>query len=227
MEKTGAASGTAGKHVSPDGFRLDINALRALSVIAVVGFHFQIPGFAGGFVGVDVFLVITGYLMTAKVLNELKLDRFSPWTFWMMRMRRIFPALAVLTIASVIVGWFVTLPAEYSRHLLQALSALTFLSNFAFKSDSGYFAMAAQTKPLLHTCRSRWNGSSISVCRWSLAWSGGSLCAPCQGSMRWSLLCRSSRPCHWRGVCGQASKMRRDRPSSPCRREPGSRWPAD
>jgi peptidoglycan/LPS O-acetylase OafA/YrhL len=151
MEKTGAASGAAGKHASPDGFRLDINALRALSVIAVVGFHFQIPGFAGGFIGVDVFLVITGYLMTAKVLNELKLDRFSPWTFWMMRMRRIFPALAVLTIASVIVGWFVTLPAEYSRHLLQALSALTFLSNFAFKSDSGYFAMAAQTKPLLHT----------------------------------------------------------------------------
>ena len=151
MEKTGAALGEAGKHAGPDGFRLDINALRALSVIAVVGFHFQIPGFAGGFVGVDVFLVITGYLMTAKVVNELKLGRFSPWTFWMMRMRRIYPALAVLTIVSVIVGWFVTLPAEYLRHLLQALSALTFLSNFAFKSDSGYFAMAAQTKPLLHT----------------------------------------------------------------------------
>ena len=152
MEKTGAAPGAAGKHAcARDGFRLDINALRALSVIAVVGFHFQIPGFAGGFVGVDVFLVITGYLMTAKVLNELKLGRFSPWTFWMMRMRRIYPALAVLTIASVIAGWFVTLPAEYTRHLLQALSALTFLSNFAFKSDSGYFAMAAQTKPLLHT----------------------------------------------------------------------------
>ena len=134
-----------------DAFRLDINALRALSVVAVVGFHFQIPGFAGGFVGVDVFLVITGYLMTTKVLNDLKLGRFSLWTFWMMRMRRIYPALAVLAIASVIVGWFVTLPAEYLRHLLQALSALTFLSNFAFKSDSGYFAMAAQTKPLLHT----------------------------------------------------------------------------
>ncbi|MGY2908287.1 acyltransferase family protein [Bradyrhizobium sp. URHC0002] len=151
MEQAGAAKGAAGKHAGPDGFRLDINALRALSVIAVVGFHFQIPGFAGGFVGVDVFLVITGYLMTTKVLNDLKLGRFSLWTFWMMRMRRIYPALAVLTIASVVVGWFVTLPSEYLRHLLQALSALTFLSNFAFKSDSGYFAMAAQTKPLLHT----------------------------------------------------------------------------
>ena len=151
MEKTGARPTGASKPAIADAFRLDINALRALSVVAVLGFHFKIPGFAGGFVGVDVFLVITGYLMTAKVLNELKLGRFSPWTFWMMRMRRIYPALAVLTIASVIVGWFVTLPAEYLRHLLQALSALTLLSNFAFKSDSGYFAMAAQTKPLLHT----------------------------------------------------------------------------
>jgi peptidoglycan/LPS O-acetylase OafA/YrhL len=151
MEKTGALPTAASTSAIGDAFRLDINALRALSVVAVVGFHFQIPGFAGGFVGVDVFLVITGYLMTAKVLNELKLGRFSPWTFWMMRMRRIYPALAVLTIASVIAGWFVTLPAEYTRHLLQALSALTLLSNFAFKSDSGYFAMAAQTKPLLHT----------------------------------------------------------------------------
>ncbi|UPK06836.1 acyltransferase family protein [Bradyrhizobium sp. 170] len=151
MEKTGAAPGAAGKHASPDGFRLDINALRALSVIAVVGFHFQIPGFAGGFVGVDVFLVITGYLMTTKVLNDLKLGRFSLWGFGMMRMRRIYPALAVAVAASVVIGWFVTLPGEYLKHLLQALSALTFVSNFAFNSDNGYFAMAAQTKPLLHT----------------------------------------------------------------------------
>ena len=136
---------------SPDGFRLDINALRALSVIAVVGFHFRIPGFAGGFVGVDVFLVITGYLMTTKVLNDLRLDRFSLWSFVMMRMRRIYPALAVAVAATVVIGWFVTLPGEYLKHLLQAMSALAFVSNFAFNSDSGYFAMAAQTKPLLHT----------------------------------------------------------------------------
>ena len=151
MGKKGAALGEAGKHASPDGFRLDINALRALSVIAVVGFHFQIPGFAGGFVGVDVFLVITGYLMTTKVLNDLRLGRFSLWAFAMMRMRRIYPALAVAVAASVFIGWFVTLPGEYLKHLLQALSALTFVSNFAFNSDNGYFAMAAQTKPLLHT----------------------------------------------------------------------------
>ena len=141
----------ASKPANRDAFRLDINALRALSVVAVVGFHFQIPGFAGGFAGVDVFLVITGYLMTAKVLNELKLGRFSLWAFGMMRMRRIYPALAVAVAASVVVGWFVTLPGEYLKHLLQALSALAFVSNFAFSSDNGYFAMTAQSKPLLHT----------------------------------------------------------------------------
>jgi peptidoglycan/LPS O-acetylase OafA/YrhL len=139
------------KHVSGDAFRVDINALRALSVIAVVGYHFQIPGFAGGFVGVDVFLVITGYLMTGKVLNDLALGRFSFRSFGMMRMRRIYPALAVMTASSVVAGWFITLPGQYLKHLLQALSALTFVSNFAFDSDNGYFAMAAQTKPLLHT----------------------------------------------------------------------------
>jgi peptidoglycan/LPS O-acetylase OafA/YrhL len=136
---------------SRDAFRLDINALRALSVLAVAGYHFQLPGFAGGFVGVDIFLVITGYLMTGKVLNDLIRDRFSLRTFATMRMRRIYPALAVATTASVVAGWFVTLPGEYQKHLLQALSALTFVSNFAFNSDNGYFAMAAQTKPLLHT----------------------------------------------------------------------------
>jgi peptidoglycan/LPS O-acetylase OafA/YrhL len=141
----------ANKLANQDAFRLDINALRALSVVAVVGFHFQIPGFVGGFVGVDVFLVITGYLMTAKVLNELKLGRFSLWAFGMMRMRRIYPALAVAVTASVIIGWFLTLPGEYQKHLLQALSSLAFVSNFAFSSDSGYFALAAQSKPLLHT----------------------------------------------------------------------------
>ena len=151
MGNLGAAPGAAGRHASADGFRLDINALRALSVIAVVGFHLQIPGFAAGFVGVDVFLVITGYLMTTKVLNDLRLDRFSLWSFVMMRMRRIYPALAVAVAATVVIGWFVTLPGEYLKHLLQALSALTFVSNFAFSSDNGYFAMAAQTKPLLHT----------------------------------------------------------------------------
>ncbi|MBI5260244.1 MAG: acyltransferase [Bradyrhizobium sp.] len=151
MADSGAVLAATSKHQSAESFRLDINALRALSVVAVVGYHLQIPGFAGGFVGVDIFLVITGYLMTGKVLKDLAAGRFSYFNFGMLRMRRIYPALAVATAATLAIGWFVTLPGEYLKHLLQALSALTFVSNFAFNSDSGYFARAAQTKPLLHT----------------------------------------------------------------------------
>lgn len=151
MEQAVAAAKATGAPANRDAFRRDINALRAFSVIAVVGYHLQIPGFAGGFVGVDIFLVITGYLMTGKVLNDLALGRFSFLTFCVMRMRRIYPALVVMIAASIVIGWFVTLSNEYLKHLLQALSALVFQSNFAFNNDNGYFAMAAQTKPLLHT----------------------------------------------------------------------------
>src|SRR5690349_10743744 len=118
-------------------FRTDINALRALSVIEVVGYHLQIGGFAGGFAGVDMFLVITGYLMAVKVMRDLAKDRFTFTDFMATRARRIFPALAVVVAATVIADSLVTLPREYEKHLLQALSALTFVSNFAF--DYGYF----------------------------------------------------------------------------------------
>ena len=132
-------------------FRYDINALRAFSVVAVLGFHAKVPGFAGGFVGVDVFFLITGYLMTGIVLRDLEKQCFSFWSFALNRMRRIYPALAVVVIVSAVAGWFLTLPGEYIRHLRQASYALAALSNFAFDADNGYFASAAQTKPLLHT----------------------------------------------------------------------------
>lgn len=132
-------------------FRLDINALRAASVLAVLGYHLRVPGFAGGFVGVDVFFVITGYLMTRIVVADLVAQRFSLVSFGMMRIRRLFPALAVVIASSIVAGWFFSLPGEYQRHLRQACFALLSLSNFAFDADSGYFAAPAQTKPLLHT----------------------------------------------------------------------------
>jgi peptidoglycan/LPS O-acetylase OafA/YrhL len=144
-------SGSPISHNDGSAFRSDINALRALSVLAVLGYHLQIPGFRGGFIGVDVFLVITGYLMTDKVLTGLQAGHFSIREFWFMRFRRIYPALAAVTILSAVAGWFVTLPGEYLRHLRQASYALVFLSNFAFDNDHGYFALPAQTKPLLHT----------------------------------------------------------------------------
>ncbi|MGN6412007.1 MAG: acyltransferase family protein [Nitrobacter sp.] len=134
-----------------DIFRKDINALRALAVTSVVGFHLHLSGFGGGFVGVDSFLVITGYLMGLKVVRSLISDRFSLVAFWTARMRRIYPALAVVVILTVIAGWFFMLPVQFFKHLLQSLSALAFVSNFAFSFDSGYFSAPAQTKALLHT----------------------------------------------------------------------------
>lgn len=195
---THATAHTANLAVSRH-FRLDINALRAASVLAVLGYHFHIPGFAGGFVGVDVFFVITGYLMTRIVVADLAADRFSVSGFGMMRIRRLFPALVVVIAASIAAGWFVSLPGEYQRHLRQACLALLSLSNFAFDADSGYFAAPAQTKPLLHTWSLGvewqfyiWMPVIASVI-WRKAWTSkprldvllGAFCSFALASLRW------------------------------------------
>ena len=132
-------------------FRYDINALRAWAVISVIGFHFQIGGFANGFIGVDIFLVISGFLIGTQALQKLKVGNFLVGQFLQMRLRRIFPALYFLVLASVALGWQFSLPSEYLQQLRLAMSALAFVSNIAFSNDIGYFSAAAQTKPLLHT----------------------------------------------------------------------------
>jgi len=132
-------------------FRHDINALRALAVVMVIGFHFQVAGFGNGFIGVDIFLVLSGFLVGSQALQRLKHGEFSLSNFLEMRLRRIVPALFVVVMATVLLGWHFSLPNEYLRQLRQALSAMAFVSNIAFSSESGYFAAAAQSKPLLHT----------------------------------------------------------------------------
>lgn len=132
-------------------FRQDINALRAWAVLAVVGYHFQLPGFAGGFVGVDIFFLISGYLITGQALSQMQESKFSLSGFWLSRLRRIFPALFVMTVGAVALGWAFTMPGEYMKHIRQALSALAFVSNLTLDGERGYFDAAAQTKPLLHT----------------------------------------------------------------------------
>ena len=132
-------------------FRRDINALRAWAVVAVVGFHFHVPGFASGFVGVDIFFVLSGYLMTGQVLAQLQGKRFSLARFWTSRLRRIFPALLPVLLASIALGWWLSMPGEFLRHTRQMLFATTFASNIPFGDQRGYFDAAAHTKPLLHT----------------------------------------------------------------------------
>ncbi|MDH2240511.1 acyltransferase [Pseudomonas sp. GD03909] len=132
-------------------FRADINGLRAWAVVAVVLYHFGIYGASGGYVGVDVFFVISGYLMTGIIVRGLERGEFSLWSFYLSRGRRIIPALVVAGLAVLALGWFLLMPKEYQvlgRHVRESLF---FTSNIQYLSESGYFDSDAHEKWLLHT----------------------------------------------------------------------------
>ena len=135
----------------PSDFRPDINGLRTWAVLAVVLYHFHVPGFNGGFVGVDVFFVISGYLMTGIVVRGLDQDRFSLIGFYLARARRILPALLVLCASLLALGWFFLLPPDYKLLGTHAVTAITFWSNFRFLDEAGYFDSSSNEKWLLHT----------------------------------------------------------------------------
>lgn len=134
-------------------FRDDINGLRAWAVVAVVLYHFGIPGFGGGFVGVDVFFVISGFLMTGIVVGGLERNGadFSVLSFYFARARRIFPALIALCAVLLAAGWWLLLQPDYQRLGSDAVFSLLFLSNFKFWREAGYFDFASHEKLLLHT----------------------------------------------------------------------------
>jgi peptidoglycan/LPS O-acetylase OafA/YrhL len=135
------------RHVS---YRPDIDGLRAIAVLSVVFCHAGV-GLPGGYVGVDVFFVISGYLITSLILKELKQETFSLADFWERRIRRILPALVAVTIAALLAGWFLLMPEAYAS-LGKSVAALALLiSNVQFWRDTGYFEAAAEEKPLLHT----------------------------------------------------------------------------
>lgn len=132
-------------------FRKDINGLRAVAVVLVVLFHFGVIGMEGGFLGVDVFFVISGFLMTGIILGRMEQGRFSLIGFYLDRCRRIVPALGVLCVVLAVVGWFLLLPRDYEELGTQILASLTFLSNMLFWKQDGYFEQASHDKWLLHT----------------------------------------------------------------------------
>lgn len=133
------------------GFRLDINGLRALAVIAVVLYHFEIPGFTGGFIGVDVFFVISGFLMTGIVIKGLEQQTFSHIDFYVARAYRIGPALAAMCAVLLGLGWLFLLPPDYKKLSSHIVYSLAFASNIEYWLESGYFAAASHEKWLLHT----------------------------------------------------------------------------
>lgn len=137
-------------HRPTAGYRPDIDGLRAVAVLAVMVTHLGI--FArGGFVGVDVFFVISGYLITRLIRRDLEAGTFSLADFWERRVRRILPALVAVTAAATAAGWWLLLPVPYAS-LADSLSAVSVLSsNFHFWKDLDYFAPGSDQRPLLHT----------------------------------------------------------------------------
>jgi peptidoglycan/LPS O-acetylase OafA/YrhL len=132
-------------------FRKDINGLRAIAVIAVVIFHFNPGWLSGGFAGVDVFFVISGYLMTKIILTKLENDSFSILDFYRARAQRIVPALAALCLVLLLFGWFYLTPKDYQELGKHISSSITFFSNIIYWREAGYFDLSSHKNWLLHT----------------------------------------------------------------------------
>ena len=131
-------------------YRPDIDGLRAVAVVAVVAFHAFPMLLPGGFVGVDVFFVISGYLITGIILNGLHAGQFSFKDFYARRIRRIFPALALVLAAVLAIGWFCLFAADYQALGRHVVAGAAFCSNLLFWQEASYFDQAAALKPLLH-----------------------------------------------------------------------------
>ncbi len=137
-------------HLIHPKYRADIDGLRALAVLSVVGFHAFPNSIKGGFIGVDIFFVISGFLISTIILNNLEHDRFRLVEFYSRRIKRIFPALSLVLFSSFVFGWFLLFPDEYKQLGKHIAGGAGFISNFILWRENGYFDNAAATKPLLH-----------------------------------------------------------------------------
>lgn len=131
-------------------YRPDIDGLRAIAVLSVVIFHAFPDLIKGGFIGVDIFFVISGYLITTIIFENLDKGTFSFQEFYSRRVNRIFPALLLVLFASLLFGWFLLLADEYKQLGKHITAGAGFVSNLVLWSESGYFDNSAETKPLLH-----------------------------------------------------------------------------
>jgi peptidoglycan/LPS O-acetylase OafA/YrhL len=134
----------------PLNYRPDIDGLRAIAIISVVVFHLFPEIFPGGFIGVDIFFVVSGYLISLIIFKQLRDKNFSLTNFYKNRILRIFPALILILISSWVVAWFTLLPEEFKQLGKHILGGTGFIANFMLWGESGYFDSAAEVKPLLH-----------------------------------------------------------------------------
>jgi peptidoglycan/LPS O-acetylase OafA/YrhL len=139
------------KSPSKSNFRYDINALRALAVLSVVLYHFKVKGFGVGFIGVDIFFVISGYLMTQIIVNMLDNNSFSYIKFIYSRATRIWPALIGLILVLSLLGAVLLPPDDYKKFAESAIKALLFISNIEFAKGVGYFSSGIEERWFLHS----------------------------------------------------------------------------
>ncbi len=132
-------------------YRAEIDGLRAIAVVPVILFHAGFSLFSGGFVGVDVFFVISGYLITSLIFNDMEHSRFSLLQFYERRARRILPALFFVMLVCIPFAWYWFMPVDLNDFAQSLIAVSTFSSNILFWLQSGYFDSAAEFKPLLHT----------------------------------------------------------------------------
>ncbi|BBD97438.1 acyltransferase [Sphingobium amiense] len=132
-------------------YRRDVDGLRSVAILPVLLFHAHVPGFSGGYVGVDIFFVISGFLITGIIAREIDAGRFSILRFYERRFRRIVPALSTMILAVLAASAWLYFPGDLEGVPRSALAASAFASNLWFFTDTGYFAGGADVKPLLHT----------------------------------------------------------------------------
>lgn len=137
-------------HLTHPKYRKDIDGLRAIAVMLVVGFHAFPKIVKSGFIGVDIFFVISGYLISTIIFSSLEGERFSFVEFYARRVKRIFPALLLVLVASLVYGWYILLPDEFKQLGRHIAGGSGFVSNFILWNENGYFDNSAKTKPLLH-----------------------------------------------------------------------------
>ncbi|WP_323611452.1 acyltransferase [Pectobacterium versatile] len=141
---------TSNPHLSHPKYRPDIDGLRAVAVLSVVAFHAFPDWMKGGFIGVDIFFVISGFLISTIIFENLDKGTFSFSEFYARRIKRIFPALLLVLTVSIVFGWFALLADEYKQLGKHTMAGVGFVSNLVLWGESGYFDNAAETKPLLH-----------------------------------------------------------------------------
>jgi hypothetical protein len=132
-------------------YRPEVDGLRAIAVLPVILFHAGAPWFGGGYVGVDVFFVISGYLITSILVEDLERGRFSLARFYERRARRILPALFFVLACTSVAAWVLMVPSQFEEYARALVAVVFFVSNIHFWRVEDYFAPAAEQNPLLHT----------------------------------------------------------------------------